>query len=515
MQGLPSQILPKSSKAQGLGDKKATAKTEADGASNGAASEVSGKGKEGVFASLLSNLTGKDKAEGKASEVQSETGEILKNLLAEKNKENSEGKVEDQKDKNIEAKAGLSLLVENSELGKGKAEKNIIEKKSDSVDQKLAKTSSNLDQLLNTLKGNSDFKETNDAEDNNESDAQNSLESLRTKKSIQPAKLNSKSESTLDFLINGTKEKNVGENAAPISLKLISKESEISSPHAKVMTGEDYIKNMISSEKAAPNKLASLNNLMDLQKNNPQNVKGYGQGLSLLSDPLIKNTKDLASKESGKKSIDELRNPETKVGAELAVIKQDMMPEIQNNKNGHGQPAETQTQANQKVLDLGSLNTANTTEIIKRISDYVEQNQVANKASLDLTVKHETLGEFKIQVTKMPSQSINQGQNLIDMQITTSNKEGHDFFVKNEVSLMKNLNQAGVNLSDFRIISTMAESTSFGQSDSKQSSSFSQNQEGSEKQFMSFNSSNFRSDTNSGSERRKELWEEYQQRYGA
>jgi hypothetical protein len=80
---------------------------------------------------------------------------------------------------------------------------------------------------------------------------------------------------------------------------------------------------------------------------------------------------------------------------------------------------------------------------------------------------------------------------------------------------MKNLNQAGVNLSDLRIISTMSEATPFGQSDSKQSSSFSQNPDGSDKQFTSFESNNFSSDTNSGSERRKELWEEYQQRYGA
>ena len=192
-----------------------------------------------------------------------------------------------------------------------------------------------------------------------------------------------------------------------------------------------------------------------------------------------------------------------------------MIPGIQNNKNNHQQLPESQAQVNQKVLDLGSLNTSNTNEIIKRISDYVEQNQVANKTNLDLTVKHDSLGEFKIQVTKMPNQLLSHSQNSIDMQITTSSKEGHDFFVKNEVSLMKNLSQAGINLSDLRIISSMSESTPFGQSDSKQSSSFGQNADGSEKQFMSFESNNFTSDSRNGSERRKELWDEYQQRYGA
>jgi hypothetical protein len=342
---------------------------------------------------------------------------------------------------------------------------------------------------------------------------------LRTKKGGPQIKAE-KAESPLDFLMNGAKAKSVTETTAPApsTPSASTKDIETVISQKKVMTGEDYLKNMESSEKKGSNKLVLLNGLADLQKNNPQNVKGYGQGLSLLSDPLIKNTKDLAFKE-GKKgnsasAIDEVRSPDTKVGAELAAIKQDVIPGIQNNKNNHGQQAETQTQANQKVLDLSKINTANTTEIIKRISDYVEQNQVANRSSLDLTVKHESLGEFKIQVSKMPS-SANQAQNLIDMQITTSSKEGHDFFVKNEVSLMKNLNQAGVNLSDLRIISTMSEATPFGQSDSKQSSSFSQNPDGSDKQFTSFESNNFSSDTNSGSERRKELWEEYQQRYGA
>jgi hypothetical protein len=110
-------------------------------------------------------------------------------------------------------------------------------------------------------------------------------------------------------------------------------------------------------------------------------------------------------------------------------------------------------------------------------------------------------------------ESMNRGLNQIDMQITTSSKEGHDFFVKNEVSLMKNLNQAGINLSDLRIISSMRESTPFGQSDSRQSSSFQQSQNGDSKQFTSFESRNFSS--GDGAERRKELWEEYQQRYGA
>lgn len=497
MQGLPTQLLSKSSKTEVFGEKKAAVKTDV-GVNVESNSEVGSNKENDGFASLFNRLAGKEnskensneKSNEKPSDVKSETGDILKNLLAAKNSEIT--KVEGA----VVSADQVLIIKNNPKTSEGQ------------VEQKIANTSNNLDQLLNNLKGiqNPEASESDDTDQVQEA----------PKKNQHQIKGELKSASPLDFLMNGAKTTTLKESAEPTAPPTNDIGSVLG--QKKVMTGEDYIKNMVTSEKKDSGKLALLNGQVDFQKMNTQNVKGYGQGLSLLSDPLIKNTKDLATKD-GKKgnlaSVDELRSPDTKVTAELSIIKQDAIPGMQNNKNSHGQQAETQTQTNQKVLDLGKINTANTTEIIKRISDYVEQNQVANKSSLDLTVKHESLGEFKIQVSKMPSHAINQGSSLIDMQITTSSKEGHDFFVKNEVSLMKNLNQAGINLSDFRIISTMSEATPFGQSDSKNSSSFSQNADGTDKQFMSFESNNFSSDTSSGSERRKELWEEYQQRYGA
>ncbi len=515
MQGLPRQILPKSTKVEAFAEKKSSVKTDVGSLVESGPQVDSSKGDNSGFASLLSKITGKasvegksaSKVDGKESEVKSELGDTLKNLLAEKNKIKTDG-VEVDTTANAGVTNSSLQLNEKANILSKVATNNSGESLDNKLDKKIANTSNNLDQLLSRLK-NSD--QSVDVEENEESVK---VEKSQNHQDLRLKKTESKLESPLDFLMNASKNKNVSET---------SKELETSAVPRKVMTGEDYIKNLESSEKKTPVKLSLLNNLSDIQKNTPQNVKGYGQGLSLLSDPLIKNTKDLASKDTKKQSlisgVDELKNPETKVGAELASIKQDIIPGIQNAKNNHGQQAESQTQASQKVLDLSKIDTANTNEIIKRISDYVEQSQVANKSSLDLVVKHESLGEFKIQVSKLPNQSASMGQNLIDMQITTSNKEGHDFFVKNEVSLMKNLSQAGIQLSDLRIISSMTESTPFGQSDSKQSSSFSQNPDGTDKKFMNFESSNFSSqtsgDSGNGSQRRKELWEEYQQRYGA
>ena len=147
-------------------------------------------------------------------------------------------------------------------------------------------------------------------------------------------------------------------------------------------------------------------------------------------------------------------------------------------------------------------------KIIKKISDYIAQEKVGNSDSLDLTVKHDSLGQFKIQVNR-PA-----GNNQpMDMQITTTTSEGHDFFMKNEIGLMKNLSQAGIQLSDLRIVSEGG-SASFAGNDSRQNNS----QNGSQfagKEFMSFEASG---DSSQGADRRRELWQQarnHQQRYGA
>lgn len=512
MQGLPTQLLSKSAKAMAQVD--ISAKPKAEAVVDGSAETSQSKN---IFSALFEGLTGSSDNRDASSEVKSKKDETLKNLLGL----NAKGQnVEDQNTQDEvhvvvdskQAEALLAALATNAEvpsqnkISETPPELNANGKNVEvNVEQKITKTSNNLDQLLNSLKGTQDNREVTEEE------GYNLPQDVRPIRGQRPANAGLKTESPLDFLMNGSKTKDVTENVE------IEKSSDIETllGQKKMMTGEDYLKNMESSEKKGAAKLALING-MELPKNVNQNVKVYGQGVTLLSDPLIRNTKDLAFKDGNKgkhASVDEVRSPDMKVGAELSSIKQDVIPMIQNREN-HGQQAETQTQGNQKVLDLGNINTSNTNEIIKRISDYVEQNQVANKSSLDLIVKHESLGEFKIQVSKMPSQSMSPGSNLIDMQITTSSREGQDFFVKNEVSLMRNLNNAGINLSDLRIVSSMADSSSSGQTDSRQSNS-QHNTDSNSKQFAGFESGSFSSDSSNGKERRKELWEEYQQRYGA
>lgn len=362
------------------------------------------------------------------------------------------------------------------------------------VGEKIVTASTNLEQLLKTLKGESD-----------------DVEVLEDGVQPQEGK-NAKKENALDFLLKQSKESDVGE----ISIKdknLLKTNPEVSSKLG--LSSEDFVSHMNSKEVKA-SKGEKNSSKLDLagevvfdpkelvQKQMNSSMKTYGQKQNLLNDHLIKNTGDLAFKDSKPKSmIDELKTPDMKIGADLSHIKESFIPAM-NNKQEASQQMEAQNSG--KVLDLGKMNTSNTAEIVKKISDFVQQNQVANTSSLDLTVKHESLGQFNIQVNRPMDAKSNQ----MDMQITTATPEAHDFFVKNEIGLMKNLSQAGIQLSDLRIVSG-GESMSFSQSDSRQSGH--NNQQQAPKEFMSFDK-----DFSQGSDRRRELWQEAranQQRYGA
>jgi hypothetical protein len=468
--------------------------------------------------------------------------------------------------KNVSGKSSLHSLVNNDEQGEENGEidfssllaeaktgetkaqglltpsqkKTELQTKSgNDISVKVANTTSSLDQLLNNLKGTED-QTAEQSEKNGEPVKSLKNESFPSKKT--------ENENPLEFLVKNSKEKNISSIEIPVAVngeksdlqtlmessgssKVVLQKNElipnkITNPvfaeksqnqeqAVKVLSGEDFVKNLLAANPQTKSEKSVLNaagekldkkQIAQLANNIPQ-IKNYGKGQNILNDSMIRNTNDLAFKDVKKlktAATDELRSPELKTAGDLAMIKESPISALQLKASP---VQENKIQPDVKVLDLSHIDAKNTNEIIKTISDYVEQNKVANKSSLDLVVKHETLGQFNIQVSKGQNQNLNQ----IDMQITTSSAEGHKFFVANEASLMKNLQQSGVNLSDLRIISSGKEATPFSQSESKQFSSFQHEQNGDSKQFMSFESGDFRE----GSQKRKSLWDEYQERYGA
>ena len=496
MQSMSVQQLLKSSASPGM---------------KGDVASVKGESKETVLDGLLGNKQNIKGLIGKSQSKSSDKGETPSENLGEVDFSALLGEVQ-----NTETNKGL-VLKEATGV-KATPGKNISEK--------VVKTSSNLDQLLNNIKGT----ETNDDNQPTETKDQ-SLKNL--KKDFFPnQKVKPESQNPLDFLVNGAKEKNLSNNEVEVKnpqenvIKINNPKAEffankIHQPVAvekahtqeqtvKVLSGEDFVKNL----KAANMPAKDLNLLEEGTPGNkkqisaiPTNIsqmRNYSKGQNILNDGMIRNTNDLAFKENKRlrEPGDELKNSETKIGHDLSMLKESPVAMMQL-KNSPIQENQVQTQT--KVLDLSNIDAKNTQEIIKTITDYVEQNTVGNRSSLDLTVKHDSLGQFKIQVNKMPN------QNQLDMQITTSSSEGHKFFVQHESDIMKNLQQVGVNLSDFRIISSMKDATPFSQSESKQFSQFQHEQNGDAKQFMSFESGDFKD----GSQRRKSLWQEYQERYGA
>lgn len=474
------------------------------------------KDAKGVFASMFEGLLGN--AETKVEDKSENT--------TEGKSENSKGPVAEATKPEVSAETKLDALLKNKELEKNQKSQlgalstekalpaevlkninNLIDKtpvvdvKGEAVvGDKVAATSSNLDQLLKSLKSQNTEVETS-------KDVDADLNAPQVKKAATP----------LDFLLKQSKESDVGSvdvredkllqtNPDAVSKLGLSSEDFLSHMSgAKESREAKNAKNPANSEKMMNLDGEAFDPQALVQKQMNQSMKSYGQKQNLLNDNVIRSPKDLASKETKlKSSIDELKSPDMKVGAELAGIKEQFIPVMQRQEQG----SNTATQGSEKVLDLSKINTSNSNEIIKKISDYIQQGQVANKDSLDLTVKHDSLGQFKIQVNR----PVGNGTQM-DMQITTSTAEGHDFFMKNEIGLMKNLSQAGIQLSDLRIVSESGSST-FAGNDSRQSGN-SQNGAQAGREFMSFEASG---DSSNGSDRRKELWQEArnnQQRYGA
>lgn len=500
MQGLPINLLTPVTANKEAGKVESTTKGLVNGIEG---SESNAEGKNG-FASFLSNLFGSQEASQEQIQTGSQAKAQTSAMAGEAKPTNAQAAGEAKVDlllhsKGLDQKVNkefTSLTTEQAlpvEVVNNLQKLLVTTEKDKAIDLsgKITSASNNLEELLKTLKGENAPTEVSSA-----TDVEIPVEETAVKEKSN----------LLDFLVKESKSKSTGDKT------LVSEGS------SKLgLSGEDFLSQLDSvksdkSEKLDKNILnvdSEGNQVFDpkllLSKQMNQSMKSYGQKQELLSGNLIKNTKDLAFKDvKSKGSIDELTSPDLKVANDLSQIKESFIPQMSKSENNSNIDSNTTG----KVLDLSKINTSNTNEIIKRISDYVEQSQVANKDSLDLVVKHDSLGQFKIQVNRPVG-----GNNLpMDMQITTSTAEGHDFFVKNEIGLMKNLSQAGIQLSDLRIVSG-GESMSFAQNDSKNSHN-SQNNGQTQKEFMNFESG----DSSQGSQRRRELWQEAranQQRYGA
>lgn len=160
---------------------------------------------------------------------------------------------------------------------------------------------------------------------------------------------------------------------------------------------------------------------------------------------------------------------------------------------------------NTKVVDLSNIQASNKSELIQKITNYIEMSKLENSESLDVLVKHDELGNFRVNARKAGP------GNQIDLQIQAASKEGQIFFAENEVEIIKNLDKSGVKLSQFKLVtaSTKSEMMSFS-SDSKNSgSTFGESSNGQNQSSNMFGRGD--SSEQRDSQRRKQLWEQYKE----
>lgn len=163
-----------------------------------------------------------------------------------------------------------------------------------------------------------------------------------------------------------------------------------------------------------------------------------------------------------------------------------------------------------KVLDLSNIGKGNVNQIINRIASYIEGNKMEAKNGIDLTVRHQDIGEFKIHAER----SNKMGH--VDLEIIGKNQEAHRFFSQHEDKLVAALDTAGVKIGEFKLTAPnqigrlLNENSLIGQNSNSSSSSFgrdegrSSNTQANGREFFS---------SQNGGDKRRDLWKQAEDQY--
>lgn len=173
-----------------------------------------------------------------------------------------------------------------------------------------------------------------------------------------------------------------------------------------------------------------------------------------------------------------------------------------------GHQVDVQSIRPQVVANLSSTSTHNQMEIINRVAQLIEVNNLNSKESMDVLVKHNELGDFKLSVHRQV------GSPQISLEVLVQDESSHRLFSQNESELLKALDQKGIKLSDFKITQGQAREFSLLNPELARESSRALQQDSGSQQDRSSETSQQRQSREgqqqSDSERRRELWREFQ-----
>jgi flagellar hook-length control protein FliK len=259
-----------------------------------------------------------------------------------------------------------------------------------------------------------------------------------------------------------------------------------------LLTGEAHTK--LSSEKTTAKKGSSTS---------AQNLNQEQNMIEMTSPSIPKAAQKSAMKQFAKE--------QNNIGGSLLKFKRDASEEEKNKvelkteqtrsewidqmtqKSEPKMATATALNAKNDVLDLSSIQANNRTELISKISNYIEQNAVRSEDGLDLKVKHEDLGHIKIKVQRGVQGDVN-------LNMITDSVEATKFLKANESELLGNLSQSGIKLGDFKIVTGSDSMAKLDQSSDFNMNRDSKGQPDSQNRFS-------QGQNDQGREKRRELWE--------
>ena len=155
---------------------------------------------------------------------------------------------------------------------------------------------------------------------------------------------------------------------------------------------------------------------------------------------------------------------------------------------------------NTNSLDFSrlDLNSVSESDILNQITNHLDKMKLSSTKELNVIVRHNELGQFQINANEVNSAN----DPKLNLEILTNSKDVKTFFKLNEASLNTLLTDKGFNLNGIKISSSSNESFSKDLSFSSDEKGFSGQQSRREGQ-------------NQDSQRRANLWKQYQERLGA
>ena len=159
------------------------------------------------------------------------------------------------------------------------------------------------------------------------------------------------------------------------------------------------------------------------------------------------------------------------------------------------------SKVNTNSIDLSSLGVAggNESEVINEIVNHLDKMKLTGAKELNVIVKHNELGKFQINASDVRGA----GDSRLNLEILSNSKEVQSFFKANESGLVTLLTDRGFNLSGIKVGASNNEGFA-------KDFQFSSDEKGFSGQQQSR-----RDGQNQDSQRRANLWKEYQEKMGA